>query len=54
MAIAMVPLLEQLEDKPEEERPVLYACENRFAFLIKGRGRTFFLFYSFCCVFALL
>ncbi|CAM9804484.1 unnamed protein product, partial [Hapterophycus canaliculatus] len=28
MAIAMVPLLEQLEDKPEEERPVLYACEN--------------------------
>ncbi|CAM9329247.1 unnamed protein product, partial [Pylaiella littoralis] len=28
MAIAMIPLLEQLEDKPLEERPVLYACEN--------------------------
>eukprot|EP00903_Cladosiphon_okamuranus_P006828 g6653.t1 len=28
MGIAMIPLLEQLEDKPPEERPVLYACEN--------------------------
>ncbi|CAN0232830.1 unnamed protein product, partial [Ectocarpus fasciculatus] len=28
MGIAMIPLLEQLEDKPEAERPVLYACEN--------------------------
>lgn len=28
MGIAMIPLLEQLEDKPPAERPVLYACEN--------------------------
>nr|AWU67499.1 mannitol-1-phosphate dehydrogenase 2 [Saccharina japonica] len=28
MTIAMIPLLSELEDKPFEERPVLYACEN--------------------------
>ncbi|CAM9778326.1 unnamed protein product, partial [Ectocarpus sp. 12 AP-2014] len=28
MGIAMIPLLEQLKDKPPAERPVLYACEN--------------------------
>ncbi|CAN0293181.1 unnamed protein product, partial [Laminaria digitata] len=28
MTIAMIPLLSELEDKPYEERPVLYACEN--------------------------
>lgn len=28
MGIAMIPLLEQLEEKPLEERPVLYACEQ--------------------------
>lgn len=28
MGIAMIPLLSELDQKPEEERPVLYACEN--------------------------
>ncbi|CAN0010232.1 unnamed protein product [Ascophyllum nodosum] len=28
MQIAMIPLLSELGDKPFEERPVLYACEN--------------------------
>lgn len=28
MQIAMIPLLSELEDKPFEERPVLYACES--------------------------
>ncbi len=39
MGIAMIPLLEQLEDKPPEERPVLYACENN-----GGRERFSWLF----------
>lgn len=33
MSIAMIPLLEQLEDKPLEERPVLYACEKPRVFV---------------------
>lgn len=32
MTIAMVPLLEQLADKPPDERPVLYACKNDLSF----------------------
>lgn len=38
MQIAMIPLLSELEDKPFEERPVLYACESPVSDSAHGRG----------------